>query len=367
MNIGATKTDILMKRLIILTDEESEFLISKANFRNFTSMDINKIKDYFVSKDFTVEIYKFSEFNLCLDYKGVCILYQTSEAPGSFYKRYIEDMVYFLEKQGAITLPSHKLLLAHHNKIFMEFWRSGFSDESLKTVKCWCYGSWVDAKNFNGGFPVVIKQASSSGGEGVFLATSRKEFTRKVKKAGKIVIADSVSGIFNSYIKRQAKKIILYFSPEKSKYLKYDITPLSTSLIIQTFIPGLSGDYKILFFGGKYYMMYRKNRQHDFRASGSGSFFPVPEKEHEGLLNFARKLAGEIDFPIIGMDIGFDGNNYHLLEFQVIHIGTSALHRSKYWHEYTNGKWVKYDGLSNLEEEFSRAIHKYIESKAQRI
>jgi len=350
-----------MKRLIILTDEESEFLISKANLRYFTSMDINRIKAYFISKDYSIDICKFSELDLGQVYKGVCVLYQTSESPGSFYKRYIEDLVYFLEKQGAVMVPDHKLLKAHHDKIFMEFLRYGFSDESLKTVKSWCYGSWVDARNFDFGFPVVIKQASSSGGAGVFLATNRKDFNRKVKKAGHIVIADSLPGLLVDYVKKITKKIVLYFAPERSENLKYDITPLSTSLIVQTFIPGLSGDYKVLFFGGKYYMMYRKNRENDFRASGSGSFHQVPENDQEGILNFARRLTKEIDFPIIGMDIGYDGRDYHLLEFQVIHIGTSALHRSKFWHEFHDGKWIKYEGLSNLEEEFSRAIHNHIE------
>ena len=352
-----------MKRLIILTDEESEFLISKANLKYFTSMDIKKIKEFFISRDYTVDIYKFSELDLCQDYKGVCFLYQTSEAPGSFYKRFIEDMVYFLEKKGAIMMPPHKLLSAHHNKIFMEFMRSGFSDESLKTVKSWCFGSWVDALNYDSGFPVVIKQISSSGGAGVFLASNRKDFTRKVKKAGKIIVAHDLKEVIISYVKMMAKKIILSFFPGKAGYLKYDVAPLSTSLVLQTFIPGLQGDYKVLLFGKKYYMMFRKNRENDFRASGSGSFFEVPETDHEGLLNFAIKVEREVNFPIIGMDIGFDGNKYHLLEFQVIHIGTSALHRSKYWHEFHDGRWVRFDGMSNLEEEFSRAIYNHVSAK----
>jgi glutathione synthase/RimK-type ligase-like ATP-grasp enzyme len=355
-----------MKRLIILTDEDSEFLISKANFHYFTSMDINKIKAYFASREFIVDVYKFSEFDLSGDYKGVYILYQTSEAPGTFYKRYIEDLVYFLEKQGAVMLPCHKWLKAHHDKIFMELMRSNFSDSSLKTIKSWCYGSWVDAQNYNSGFPVVIKQASSSGGEGVSLASDKNEYDRKVKKAGKAVCADSVLNLFTDYFKKTVKKIIILFYPERANYLKYDITPLSTSLIVQSFVPGLSGDYKILFFGGKYFMMYRKNREKDFRASGSGKFFPVPEKDQEGLLNFAWRVTQEIDYPIIGMDIGFDGNVYHLLEFQMIHIGTSALHRSKYWHEFHDGKWLKFDGTSDLEEEFSRSVHSYIFSKKKK-
>jgi len=351
-----------MKRLVMLTEDSGDFLISKSNLKYFTSMDVNAIKAYFVSRDYSVDVYSFGEFDLCGDYKGVYFLYQTSEAAGSFYKRYIEDLVYSLEKQGAIMLPDYKLLKAHHNKIFMEYFRSGFADESLKSIKSLCYGSWVDAMNFDAGFPVVIKKTASSGGAGVSLAGNRKEFTRKVKKAGRVVIADSMKGLLIDYVKKISKKIIIFFNPEKSKYLKYDVSPLSTPLILQTFVPGLKGDYKVLFFGGKYFMMYRGNRKNDFRASGSGKFFQVPENEHEGLLSFSRRLTMEIDFPIIGIDIGFDGKNYHLLEFQVIHIGTSALHRSRYWYEFHDGKWIRYDGLSNLEEEFSRSVHNYIEN-----
>ena len=105
------------------------------------------------------------------------------------------------------------LLKAHHNKIFMEFWRSGFADESLKTLKSWCYGSWVDALNFSTGFPVVIKQASSSGGAGVFLANTRREYNRKIKRAGRIVISDSLINLLVGFIKKLAKKIVLYFCP----------------------------------------------------------------------------------------------------------------------------------------------------------
>jgi hypothetical protein len=63
------------------------------------------------------------------------------------------------------------------------------------------------------------------------------------------------------------------------------------------------------------------------------------------------------------MDIGFDGQRYHLLEFQMIHHGTSALQRSKFWHEYQQGKWVRIDGTSDLEEEFSEAINNFINDK----
>jgi glutathione synthase/RimK-type ligase-like ATP-grasp enzyme len=349
-----------MKRLIILTDEESEFLVSKSDFKNFTSMDIDKIKSYFQAKEFIVSVYKFSELDMNLNYRGVVILYQTSEAPGNFYKRYIEDLVYFLEKQGAVVIPRHEFLKEHHDKIFMELMRSRFADEALKTIKSRCYGSWVDAMNYDSQFPVVIKQASNSGGAGVFLARNRREYEKKIKKAGNVIIGLSPADLLTNCTKNLIKKIIKLFSPEKSRYVKYNTAPVSTPIIVQSFVDGLYGDYKVLVFGGKYYSMYRKNRKNDFRASGSGMFFEVPAEEREGILSFARKLTFEIDFPIFGIDIGFDGKNYHLIEFQMIHLGTSALQRSKFWYEFQDNKWVRHDGVSNLEEEFSRSIYEYI-------
>ena len=349
-----------MRRLIILTDEDSEFLVSKADLINFTSMDVERIKDIFTSRGFNVSVLKFSVLDLNEDYRGVYILYQTSEARGSFYKRYIEDLIYFLEKQGALVLPKHELLKAHHDKIFMEMLRLKFSDNSLKTIKSWCYGSWLDAKNYNNNFPVVIKRISTTSGEGVFLAKNRNEYLKKIRKAGKVILAMDFPDLFVLRLKNSIKEILKLIFPVRAKYVKYNTTPLSYPIVVQNFIEDLSGDYKVLIFGRKYYSMYRKNRENDFRASGSGKFYEVPDQEQIGLLTFASKIKAEIDFPIFGIDIAFDGKEYHLLEFQMIQIGTSALQRSKFWYEFNDGKWNRHEGQSNLEDEFTRAIDDYI-------
>ena len=354
-----------MKRLIILTDENFQFLISIPDLKNYVSMDIDKIKNYFIAKEYSVDVRKFSSLDLSAGYKGVYIIYQTSETPGGFYKRYIEDLVWVLEQKGAVVLPNHELLMAHHNKVFMEMMRSGFADNALRSVQSRCYGSWVDAENYNEVFPAVVKRSSGSGSAGVFLASNRKEYETIVKRAGKVIIGQSIRRIFLNYLKISVKKIIKYLYPSKSNYIEYNTAPVSTSIVVQPFIENLHGDFKVLIFGSRYYTLYRQNRENDFRASGSGRFFDVPIEEHEGLLNFARKVTGEIDFPIFGLDIAFDTKAYHLLEFQVIHIGTPPLQRSRYWHEYHNGKWVKIDGTSVLEEEFSRSMYEYINIKYQ--
>lgn len=350
-----------MKNLIILVDNKSNFQISKPDFKFFRSMDVNKIKMFFISRDFKVAVKKFSEFDLTDNFKGSYILYQTSEAKGSFYKRYIEDLVYFLTKAGAFVLPRYEYLRAHHNKVFMELLRIDFRDESLKSVKTTIFGSWQDALNFLPEFPVVIKNSASSGGAGVFLARNRKDYERYTKRAGRIILSSSIAGFCIDYFKILYKKTVKILYPSRSNYVEYNTTPISSPLIVQTFIDGLKGDYKVLVFGRKFYAMYRKNRKNDFRASGSGKFFEVPREEQENLLDFARKVTFEINFPILGLDIGYDGKQYHLLEFQMIHQGVSALQRSKFWYEYENGKWVRIEGTSDLEEEFSQSIYNFIE------
>jgi glutathione synthase/RimK-type ligase-like ATP-grasp enzyme len=269
--------------------------------------------------------------------------------------------VFFLEKQGAVVMPCHEYLKAHHNKVFMELLRLHFNDETLQTIGSKCYGSWVDALSYNGSFPVVIKQASGSAGAGVYLAHNTGEYGRYVRKAGRLLIAAGLRDMFTTFFKNLVKKLIKQIFPSRRGYVQYNTSPVSSALVVQNFIPGLSGDYKVLYFGGRFYCMYRKNRRNDFRASGSGQFFDVPDQEMTGLLDFARKLTLEIDFPIIGMDIGFDGQSYHLIEFQMIHIGTSALQRSKFWHEYHDGRWTRVEGSSNLEDEFSRSIDSFIQ------
>ena len=351
-----------MKQLIILTDGEEKFLVSIADLQNFTSMDTSIIKKYFLTKGYGVKIIRFSDLDLASNYSNYIILYQTSEAPGSFYKRYIEDIIFHLEKQGAMVLPPTDYLRAHHNKLYMEMIRSRFSDNALKSITSRFFGEEKEALKLQKPFPVVIKQSSGAGSSGVYLARNKTEYKKYIHCASEVVFAQNLGQLTIGIVKNKAKK---YLSMINKKHRNRIAQPIYRPIVVQNYIKGLTGDYKVLFFGNKYYTLYRENRDNDFRASGSGKLFEVPEQDHEGLLGFARKLTFEIDFPIIGMDIGFDGTAYHLIEFQMIHLGPYTLQAANFWHEYINNKWVRFEGKSNLEEEFSRSIYEYIQLKAK--
>jgi len=344
-----------MKELIILIDHDGHFLLSIEDLENYTSMDVRKLERNFIDKGYSVSVKRISELDLSLDYQGKYILYTTSEVPGAFYKRYVEDVIFFLTKKGATTLPKFEYLKAHHNKVYMEMLRTTFGDEALKTIKSRCFGTANEAMIFQPGFPVVIKQADGSGSRGVYLAKNEDEYKQHVHSVSKSLFSEQgICTVVNLIFKNKIKQAL-------DRNIDKIMQPIvDRPFVVQNYIKGLKGDYKVLIFGGKYYTLYRENRDNDFRASGSGKFFDVPEHEHKGLLEFSRKLKSEIDFPLVGLDVGFDGENYHLLEFQVIHLGPLALQRSNFWHEYNNDQWVRVEGKSDLEEEFARSIHDYI-------
>lgn len=73
--------------------------------------------------------------------------------------------------------------------------------------------------------------------------------------------------------------------------------------IVQNFIEGLDGDYRVIIYGEKYYRLYRKNRENDFRASGSGDIYFDIELP-KGLLDYSRILYKKFNTPYVSLDIG---------------------------------------------------------------
>jgi glutathione synthase/RimK-type ligase-like ATP-grasp enzyme len=351
----------MSKELYILTDGEGDFLISMEDLLHFTSMNTAKLKTLFEEQGFTVQLRKFAELDLTLDFKGTYVLYQTSEKRGPFYKHYIEDLIYFLERQGAILLPGYEQLKAHHDKCFMEILRLEFQNPELKSLRSWCFGSWEEAmEGMPCQFPLVLKQSAGSGSEGVYLARNAAEYRKYAQMISQVAMGPDGCAVAREGLKQSIRKI---FSPLVKTFREND-PPVREPIVVQEFVPNLAGDYKVVVFGGKYYILYRQNRENDFRASGGGKLFVVPEEQREDLLDFARKAVQEIDFPLLGLDLAYDGSRYHLLEFQSLHLGPYTLQAAEFWHEYVDGKWVQFDGKSDLEVEFCRSLCAHIDAQS---
>jgi hypothetical protein len=345
-----------MRDLLLLTDEAGRFLLSMRGPRRYESMDVPSLCRGFAARGYRVTVRRFSELRPGLEVRGWPVVYQSSESFGLFYKGFIEDTIRWLERQGAQCLPCHEHLRAHHNKVWMEMLRSTFRDAGLRTLGCRWFGSAGEAcAHPPARFPVVVKASAGSGGTDVTLARDLAEYESAVHDAARVFCARAPRRAGADAVKRTLRAAGLPVSVEPRPELK---------LVVQDYVPGLDGDWKVLAFGRKFYTLRRRNRTGDFRASGSGRFAEAEEAPSD-LLAFAWRVVQELDTPIVGMDIAFDGIRHHLLEFQMLHLGPYTLQAATSWHENRDGRWERCEGRSKLEEEYCDSVHGFLEGRAR--
>ena len=133
-------------------------------------------------------------------------------------------------------------------------------------------------------------------------------------------------------------------------------------LIVQDFIPGLAGDYKVLVYWDKYYVLARKNRPGDFRASGSGRF-SWPEVPPATLLDFARRAFKHFDVPVISLDVAMAGDTPLLLECQFVNFGPLTMEYSKWHFQAAGEKWERVEGPSVPEVECARSVVSFVRAR----
>jgi hypothetical protein len=129
--------------------------------------------------------------------------------------------------------------------------------------------------------------------------------------------------------------------------------------VLQGYVDGLKGDYRVIAYGDKFYVLYRGNRTDDFRASGSMKFnhdVQLPE----GLLDYAKKVFESFDVPYIALDIGIKKGEFFLFEFQFLSFGQYTLEKSSFYYHFKDGKWQKQFEKPNLEREIATSVSEYI-------
>lgn len=338
-----------MKKILLLTSYRGRFYSSTVNVKPLSTMKVDRIADLFAADGYAVEIKRFSEVDLSRSYKGVYVLYTSSEDDGLYYKSYIEDIVLALKGLGAHVVPEYEFLRAHHNKVYMEILRKRMMDEDDRLL-CLTFGSLEEFKASD--IPdqqYVVKKASGAGSKGVALARDRAELTKLVEKFTRVPL-------ISAYLREMKQRC--------SKRGGYENGSVHTNkVVIQEYIPYLAGDFKVLKYGFRYYVLYRKNRKGDFRASGGGRLtFDLPKDVVlDQLLDYADCVAHKIGTPLLSMDIAFDGKKFYLLEFQCLNFGPYAAEHSVCYHMRSQNGWVRINEPCDLERIFCEAIANYID------
>jgi hypothetical protein len=285
-------------------------------------------------------------------FKRRFVLYSSSEDRGLHYRSFIEDVVLGLEIGGALVIPTFKFLRAHHNKVFMEILLSQIHASGMASLPSHCYGTLEDFEGRieSAPLPGVVKPAAGSMSAGLRLGRSRAELRKAAAAASSTRSLGAEIWDFGRMLRRKG---YVRESRHRGKF------------VVQRYLPGLENDWKVLVYGNNYYALFRKVREADFRASGSGRFQFIRDIP-EGLLDFASLVRKQFNVPQLSLDIGWDGAKFHLFEFQALHFGTLTVEQSPFHFVDGEGGWQRVEGSSEVEEEFARSIVDHIKRERDR-
>lgn len=339
-----------MKKMLIIKDFKEWFWATFPTWETAVSLDVDYMKAYFEKVGYEVEITSYAKFDYGKDYSDYVVLYGSAEDYCGGTKAFIEDVILYLDQQGARLLPEFKYFRAHDNKVMMEMLRNGFCDERLKSIHSQVWASYEEfGENEIAEYPVVVKRAGGAGGTGVFLAHDKKELFKYAEK-----------------VSRMTNMLQFYYLSCKNlkrKLYKRELELIhNNKFITQNYISGLDGDYKVLVFGEHYFVLHRLNRENDFRASGSGQFTSDNTEHINEILDFARLCTCEIKSPWLSLDICHDGEKCHLIEFQCLTFGFKAMSMSEMHYVPDNEKWEVVQGKVMPEEEFCYSVLYFLEN-----
>lgn len=328
--------------------------------RIWMGLDSERIKSILVSKyNFSVKIIPFKNLvdQLNIIEKDTILFYS------SFYNKeylsYIKDTILFISsiRPDIILSPNHKQLLALENKGFQEYYKK---ELGIMQVAGKYYGDINDLLLDNNkiAYPFVLKLNEGALSSGVQLIHNQEElisFQETIKKRGLKEKASYLLNKRNSFKKDSNLEPVGYLLEKNFK----DFFQKRKPVVIQAFVPDLECDYKVLVFGEKYFVLRRKTRKNDFRASGSGNFEWV--EPPSAVLDYAQLIFKKMQVPFISLDIGIDKNNEcYLFEFQGTAFGPLTLTGSDKYFVKKENEWVKIINRSNLEETYAEALNHFL-------
>ena len=339
---------MVSKNIFLLIDYRDMFYSSTREVAG--SMDILKLQKLFEQAGYCVFVERFSDVDFSSNkYRGSYVLYQSSEDPDLRYKSYIEDILLGLSLIGAVLVPRFELFRAHHNKVFMEILRIISNIDNDNVVHSQVYGTLEDLDP-SVRYPAIVKPSAGSRSKDILLVNNDRDLANAARFVSRSYSTLNLRRSIKSFFLRTGYKAI---SQHRNKF------------VVQDYIDELKGDYKVLIYGDRYFVLERENRVNDFRASGSG-LLKFPEETPKEILSYASEIYSRCDTPFASLDIAMKEAQCFLLEFQFVSFGQYALERSN--HYYTKGKnrWERIEGFSHLESTFVYAVDSYLHEMEKR-
>jgi hypothetical protein len=340
-----------MKKIYLLTDYKNQF----GSFYNAPiyrgGFDLKKLIFTFKQYGYMLDVLKISSVQIRnIEWKDQLVLYTSNEEPNFYYKSYIDDIVYYLYLKKAILIPHYELLKANNNKGFMELYKNTLTDKAgyIQSYSFGCLEDVLAHRNIIT-FPLIFKPSVGAMSKGIKLINSWDELIKAVKK--------------NSYPVKLINSIKETYRAFKYKgYVKN--SNYQGKFVLQSFIPDLKNDWKVLIFGEKVYILKRGVRQGDFRASGShfdykaGRESEFPVEKLDDLIAF----KDAINIPNISLDYVYDGEQGYIIEFQGIYFGMSTHDYSKDYYVKEQGEWITKPNDLDKYQLYTQSIDHYVKT-----
>ena len=345
---GATTT------IQLFVDYKGEFHVRHT--RTPVTTDLDRLAELLEREGFSLWVRSFGDADFRREsFDGVPVLYQSSQDPGLYYKSYIEDVLLGLQLRNAWLIPGFKHFRAHHNKVFMEILRDVIDSPDLHTLRARTFGTYeeFDAVADELEYPQVLKLAGGDSSTGVRLLHDAAQGRQIVRRLSKTF---DWKDWYENLERRLRRTGIRPASLNRGKF------------IVQTFIPNLAGDFKVLVMGDRYYVCQRPTKtKDDFRASGISGPPVFPATLPTGLLDTAFRVIEALDVPFASLDLLPDPDGrFHIGEMQFVRFGTSLVRKGPFHWQRHAGEWRKVEGLVDWETALADAIVGFVRTRRAR-
>jgi hypothetical protein len=339
--------------LLVLVDYRGAFWSSVRTMDTRCSMDVDRLSVALTALGHDVEVRQFADLDLSRDdLAGLPFLYTSAEDDDAHYKRYIEAVVFSLRRKGAHPIPDPELLMAHHNKVMMEMLRSVLLVGTAGQPPSRAFGNLEELTARSGSWtqwPAVVKPASGAGSRGISLVRNEADYLHAARRLTRSLhVKETWWELYNRLCRPDYERRSLH----------------RRGMVIQQFVPGLTGDFKVLRYGHRFYLLSRRNRPNDFRASGGGrlDYRPDATADITPVLDAAASWSDALGAPFCSMDVAYDSSaspQPQLIEFQCVNFGPATAENSSCSYLRSTGGWQRVDGPCDLEQVFAAAASEH--------
>ncbi|NBB78317.1 MAG: hypothetical protein GVY36_02565 [Verrucomicrobia bacterium] len=239
--------------------------------------------------------------------------------------RFLPNLLDALEATGHPVYPDRSMRRAFDDKL-MQHWL--FKLLGFDTPAAWLFFDIKSALKFidSARYPMVFKLARGAGSQNVRLVSTKHEARSLVMRMFRrgLKTYPPVQTFSNAV---NAKRKEGFRIRDALRLIRSSFRLLATSfstrnrehgyVLFQEFIGGNECDYRVTIIGDRAFVFYRRVRNNDFRASGSGRLsYPPPDSVDHDLLSAAFIVRDRLGCSMIAMDFvkDFASGAYLLLE-----------------------------------------------------